>query len=150
MLTDTIRKDAQAALKARDEVRVRTLRSAMAAFTNELVAKGQKPTEQLSDENALAVLGRLAKQRKEASGLFEAGNRPELAARENEELVVIEEYLPEQASGADIEKIVRAKMQEMGIKDKSGTGQLMGAVMKEFGGNADGNIVKQTVEKLLG
>lgn len=148
-MTDTVKHDAQAAMKARDDVRLRTLRSAMAAFTNELVATGRKPTENLSDDEAYAVLKRLAKQRREASEQFEAGSRTDLADREKEELAVLEEYLPAQAPREDIERIARTKMEEMGITDKNKMGHLMGAIMKELGGNADGNEVRQVVESLL-
>ncbi|KKW44822.1 MAG: GatB/Yqey domain-containing protein [Parcubacteria group bacterium GW2011_GWA2_56_21] len=73
MLTAKIRADMTAAMKARDALRVATLRGALAAFTNELVAKGRKPTEELADNDAVTVLKRLAKQRKEASEVYTKG-----------------------------------------------------------------------------
>lgn len=134
-----------AAMKARDDLRVQTLRGALAAFTNELVAKGRKPTEELDDNGAVTVLKRLTKQRKEAAEVYEKGGRAELAEKENKELKIIEEYLPQTASREEIEKVALAK-KAGGITD---AGKLTGAIMKEFAGRADGNDVKEVVQKLF-
>lgn len=138
-----------AAMKARDTLKVNTLRGAMTAFTNELVAKGRKPTEELADADAVTVLKRLGKQRKEAADVYAKGNRPELAAKELSELKIIESYLPQMVSREDIEKVARAKKEELGVTDASGVGKLTGAVMKEFAGGADGNLVKEVVASLF-
>lgn len=149
MLTKQIRTDMVAAMKAKDSVRVNTLRGAITAFTNELVAKSRKPTEELEDADAVTVLKRLAKQRKEAAEVYTKGGRAELAEKELEELKVIEAYLPQMASEADIEKVAKAKMTELGVIDASGIGKLTGVVMKEFAGTADGQVVKAVLAKLL-
>ena len=149
MLTAKIRTDMTAAMKARDSLRVATLRGALAAFTNELVAKGRKPTEELADNDAVTVLKRLAKQRKEASEVYTKGGRAELAEKEQNELKIIEEYLPQSAPREEIEKVARVKMAELGVADASGMGKLTGAVMKEFAGRADGNDVKDVVASLF-
>ena len=138
-----------AAMKARDALRLDTLRGALTAFTNELVAKGRKPTEELTDQEAVVVLKRLAKQRKDSAEQFERGGRSELAEKEKSELAIIEEYVPAGAPKAEIEKVARAKMAELGITDASGAGKLMGAVMKEFAGLADGADVKDVVASLF-
>jgi uncharacterized protein YqeY len=149
MLTQQIKSDMTAAMKARESLKVDTLRGAMTAFTNELVAKGRKPTEELSDPDALAVLKRLAKQRKDSIEQYKAGGRPELAQKEADELAVIEAYLPQTASREEIEKVAKAKKEELGVNDVSGIGKLTGAVMKEFGGRADGNDVKDVLQSLF-
>ena len=149
MLTAKIRTDMTTAMKARDALRVATLRGALAAFTNELVAKGRKPTEELADNDAVTVLKRLAKQRKEAADVYTKGGRAELAEKEQDELKIIEEYLPQSAPREEIEKVARAKMAELGVADASGMGKLTGAVMKEFAGRADGNDVKEVVASLF-
>lgn len=138
-----------AAMKAKDDLRRDTLRGALSAFTNELVAKGRKPTEELADADAVAVLKRLGKQRKEAAEVYTKGDRPELAEKELEELKVIETYLPQTAGREEIEKVARAKKEALGITDASGLGKLTGAVMKEFAGQADGNDVKAVVASLF-
>ena len=145
MLAQKIRTDMTAAMKARDSLRVDTLRGALAAFTNELVAKGRKPTEEISDNDAVIVLKRLAKQRKEAADVYTTGGRAELAQKELSELKIIGEYLPQTASREEIEKIAHAKKEELGVTDASGIGKLTGAVMKEFAGRADGNDVKNAI-----
>src|SRR3989338_6801718 len=149
MLTQKIRTDMTAAMKARDSLKVDTLRGAMSAFTNELVAKGRKPTEELADNDAVTVLKRLAKKRKEAADVYTKGGRAELAEKEQNELKIIEEYLPQSAPREEIEKVARAKMAELGVADASGIGKLTGAVMKKFAGRADGNDVKEVIGILL-
>ena len=155
MLTAKIRTDMTTAMKARDDLRVQTLRGALAAFTNELVAKGKKPTEELDDKDAVTVLKRLAKQRKEAAEVYEKGGRAELAEKESKELKIIEEYLPQMAGPEEIEKVARQKMQELGIEAGlpaealAKAGKLTGAIMKEFAGRADGNDVKVVVASLF-
>ena len=148
MLAAQIKHDMKIAMKAKDDLRVQTLRGAMAAFTNELVAKGKKPTDEVDDAMAMAVLKRLGNQRKDSAEQFEKGNRPELAAKEMTELKIIEGYLPQLASREDIERVARAKKVDMNV-DAAGKGKLMGAVMKELGGNADGGLVKAVVDALF-
>lgn len=150
MMTETIRTDMVAAMKAKEATRLNVLRGALTAFTNELVAKGKKPTDQLEDVDALAVMKRLAKQRKDSIEQFTAGGRPELAEKEKEELAIIEEYLPQLASREQVEETVKKLMGDMDASDKSAAGKLMGATMKELGGNADGAMVKEVVTELLG
>ncbi len=136
-------------MKARDQLRVDTLRGAISACTNELVAKGRKPTDTLEDAEALVVMKRLAKQRKDSIEQFTKGNRPELAEKEAAELAIIESYLPAGASREEIERVARSKKEELGITDAAGAGKLMGAVIKEFSGNADGAMVKEVVVAIL-
>jgi uncharacterized protein len=136
------------AMKAKDEVRLRTLRSLSSAMTNEVVAKKRKPDEFLTDEEAMAVLKRAGSQRKDSIEQFTKGGRPELAEPEAEELAVIQEYLPAQMSRAQVEEIAKAKIAELNA-DKSKMGMLMGAVMKETKGGADGTLVKEVLESLL-
>jgi uncharacterized protein YqeY len=149
MITQQIRSEIPVAMKARDTVRLDTLRGAVTAFTNELVAKGRKPTDELTDPEAMAVLKRLAKQRKDAIEQFEKGGRPELAEKESQELKIIEAYIPQGTPRAEIERVAKAKKAELGVTDASGIGKLTGAVMKEFAGSADGNDVKEVVAALF-
>ena len=149
MITQQIRSEIAVAMKARDTIRLDTLSGAVAAFTNELVAKGRKPTEELNDAEAVVVLKRLAKQRKDSIEQFEKGGRDDLVAKESAELKIIESYLPQGASRTDIERVARAKKEALGVTDASGIGKLTGAVMKEFAGTADGNEVKEVVAALF-
>jgi uncharacterized protein YqeY len=148
-LHEDIKSSLKDAMKAKDAVKLRTVRSALTAFTNELVATKRTPQDRLTDDEALAVIKRLAKQRKESITQYEAADRPELAEPEKEELVVLEGYLPQLMSEDEIRPIAEAKKAELGIEDKSKLGMLVGAVMKELAGKADGSAVKSVVEGLF-
>lgn len=137
------------AMRARDEVKLRTYRSLATAMTNEVVAKKRKPDEFLSDEEALAVVKRAANQRKDSIEQFEAGGRPELAVPEKEELALIEALLPAQMSRDEIEAAARAKMAELGITEKKDAGRFIGALMQDLKGRADGGEVKAVVDSLF-
>ncbi len=146
---ESIKADIPAAMKAKDEVRLRTLRSLVTAMTNEVVAKKRKPDEFLTDEEALAVLKRASNQRKDSIEQFEKGGRLDLVEPEKAELAIIETFLPAQMSEAEIEAVVSAKIAELQA-DKSKVGMLTGAVMKELKGKADGGAVKAVIDRLLG
>jgi len=137
-------------MKARDQVRLDTLRGLTTAFVNELVATKRKPDEVLPDEDALAVIRREVKKRKEAAEAFKKGDRAELAEKERTEQKILEAYLPAMMSEDEVKKIVDAKKAELGVTDKKDMGRLMGAVMKETAGRADGQIVKKIVDSTFG
>lgn len=145
---ESIKAGIKDAMKAREEVKLRTLRSLTTAMTNEVVSKKRKPDEFLTDEEALAVLKRSANQRKDSIEQFEKAGRMELAEPEKAELAVIESFLPAQMSREEIAVVVKAKIAELNA-DKSKAGQLTGAVMKELKGQADGGEVKAVVDELL-
>ncbi len=144
-----IRDEVKTAMLAKDTVRLNTLRGLLAAFTNEAVAKKKKPSDELTDEEALDVIKRAVKQRKDSIEQFRKGNREDLAVSEEAELAILSTYLPVQVSKEEILKVAEAKKIEVGVTDKSGMGKLMGAVMKELKGNADGNDVKAVIESIL-
>ncbi|HVX90485.1 MAG TPA: GatB/YqeY domain-containing protein [Candidatus Paceibacterota bacterium] len=146
---ESIKAGIPAAMRAKDEVTLRTLRSLTTAMTNEVVAKKRKPDEFLTDEEAITVLKRASNQRKDSIEQFDKAGRADLSEPEKAELVVIESYLPAMMSREEIETVVKAKIAEMGA-DKSKAGMLIGAVMKELKGTADGGDVKAVVGALLG
>jgi uncharacterized protein len=148
-LHEQIKDTLKEALKAKEAVRLQTVRSMLTAFTNELVATGRKPQDWLNDAEVLTVIKRLAKQRKESIVQYEAANRPELAVPEKAELIVLEGYLPQLMSQDEIRPIAEAKKAELGVSDRSKLGILVGAVMKELAGKADGGDVKTVVESLF-
>ena len=148
-LVEQIKGEIKEAMKAKEADKLTVLRSIASGFTNELVASGKTPQDEVTDDLAMTVIKRAAKQRKDAIEQFEKGGRPELAEKEKEELALIEGYLPEMMSEEKVKEIVESKKQELGISDKSGMGQLMGAVMKETSGQADGQVVKKLVDEAL-
>lgn len=137
------------AMKAKDAVRVGVLRGLSSAFTNELVAKKMKPDGELGDEDALTVITREARKRKDSIEQFEKGGRPELAESEKAELAILEEYLPAQMSYDEILAFVKQKQAETGMTDKSKAGQFTGTIMKDLKGKADGQLVKQAIDSLF-
>src|SRR3990167_10917654 len=149
MLHEQIQKGIKEAMLAKDAVRLETLRGMVAAFTNELVAKKRKPTEMLADEEALAVIARLSKQRKDSIEQFKKGNREDLVKSEEAELAILETYLPKMLERSEVEKVARAKVSELGITEASKKGMLMSALMKELKGKADGSMVKEVVDSLF-
>jgi hypothetical protein len=103
----------------------------------------------LDDAGVLGVIKRLAKQRKESIAQFDAAGRTDLSTVEKEELVILESYLPTLMSEDAIRPLAEAKKAEMGITDKSKMGMLVGSLMKELQGKADGADVKRVVESLF-
>jgi len=148
-LHQEIKTSMKEAIKARDAVKLRTVRSIVTACTNELTNTNRTPQDWLKDEETLAVIKRLTKQRKESILQFEANARPELAVPEKEELAVLEAYLPQLMSKEEIKPIAEAKKAELSVNDKAKMGVLVGAVMKELAGKADGGDVKAVVEELF-
>lgn len=149
MLHNQIKEKIKEALKAHNELELSVLRGLSAAFTNELVASKRKPDEILPDEEVLSVIKKQAKQRKDSIEQFKAGGRDELAEKEQEELGILLVYLPEEMGRDEVEKIAKAKKEELGVTDKSKMGILIGAIMKEAKGKADGAVVKEVVDSLF-
>ena len=148
---ENIKNQMKEAMMAKDAVRLSVLRGLVAAFMNELIAK-KNPAPLIGDDEANTVIKRQVKQRKDSIEQFTAGGRKDLVKAESAELAILETFLPQMTSRADIEKVVKAKIKEAGGAaklDKAKMGQFMGSVMKEFKGKADGSLVKEVVESLL-
>jgi len=149
MLHEQIKNGIKEAMMAKDTLRLKAFRAMSAAFTNELVAKSRKPQEMLKDEEAIAVIVRLAKQRNDSINQFRKGGREDLVKEEEAELAILETYLPKMMDKSEVEKIVQAKKGELGITDATKRGVLMSAVMKDLKGKVDGNLVKEVVDSLF-
>ncbi len=146
---ETIKQSIPEALRAHDEVRLRTLRSLVTAMTNEAIAKKRKPNEFLTDDEAIAVVKRAANQRKDSIEQFEKASRNDLVEPEKAELTILESYLPSIMSREEILPIAKAKMAELGVTTKADAGKFTGALMKDLKGKADGGDVKAVVDSLL-
>jgi hypothetical protein len=149
MLQQKIREDLKDAMRAKDELKLNVVRGFLSAFTNELVSKKRKPQDELSDEEVTTVLQRLVKQRKDSIDQYTAGGRADLAQQEEAEMKIIETYLPEMMSYEAILEAVKNKQQELGATDKTKSNMLMGSVMKDLKGKADGTLVKKAVDSLF-
>jgi hypothetical protein len=151
-LQQQIRSEMQKALKERDELRLSVLRGVITSITNELVAKGRGPQGDMTDEEVIDVLRREVKKRREAAEQFKAGKRTDLAEIEVSELTILEPYLPQMASKEEIRTVTEMKMKELEMHPDNGSqkGALIGAVMKEMKGQANGGDVKAVVEEIFG
>lgn len=143
-IQEKVDQDLKQALKNHEETKLSVLRMLKTALKNaEIAKKGE-----LTDEDTLKVLSTQSKQRKDSISQYENGSRQDLADKEKEELQIIAEYLPEQMSEEDIRKIVVEKVSEAG--EGANFGQIMGAVMREVGQNADGQAVRKILEEEMG
>ena len=148
-LQQQIKSQIMGAMKARDSVRLETLRGLSAQFVNELVVLKRKPDAELLDDETITVIRRAVKQRKDSIEQFEKGNRKDLADKEKAELVILETYLPQMMNKNDMMKIAETRKSELGVTSKSDSGKLMSALMKDLKGKADGSIVKEVVDEIL-
>jgi len=139
--------DLTTAIKARDELRMRTLRGVLSAITNEEVAGAQ--ARALSDDEIVRVLGREAKKRREAAEAFDAGNRPELAERERAEGGVIDDYLPAQLTDDELRALVAAAVDEANAAGPQAMGAVMKLVTPRVAGRAEGGRVAAEVRRQL-
>ncbi len=149
MLHEQIKNSIKEAMLAKNAVLLETLRSMVAAFTNELVSKNKKPNEMLTDEEVLTVITRLSKQRKDSIEQFKKGNREDLVKVEEAQLAILETYLPKLMEKSEIEKIAKNKKEELDITDATKKGLLMQMLMKDLKGKADGGMVKEVVDALF-
>ncbi|HUG94856.1 MAG TPA: GatB/YqeY domain-containing protein [Pleomorphomonadaceae bacterium] len=135
----------RAAMKARDAVRVSTLRLAMAAAHNRQIELGHE----LTDAEVVEVLDRQVKQRRESIELYRKGGRPELADAEEAELAVLREFLPEPLTDAELERLARDAVAATDAKGPTDMGRVMGALVPQTRGRADGKAVSELVRRLL-
>ncbi len=149
MLHEKIEADLKTALKSGEKERAGVLRFLISAVKNYQIETKTKDKEYLPDEEIISVLKKQAKQRKDSIEGYQKGGRTEMTEKENAELAIIESYLPEQIGEEKIREAVKAKISELGVSDKSEFGKLMGAVMAELKGQADGAVVKKVVEEEL-
>lgn len=145
MLADSINQKIQEAMKARNEIRVSTLRLLASAFNYERIAK----QHELSEEEELTVIRREAKKRKEAIEAYEKANVQEKADREKKELAILEKFLPLQMSDEELEKMVDASISQTGAKSVAEIGKVMGVVMPKVAGRAEGGRVSDLVKSRL-
>lgn len=148
-LHETIKNNIKESMKAGDKIRLEVMRGLVTAFTNELVSKSRTPQEMLSDEEALAVITRLSKQRKDSIEQFTKGGRMDLVEEEAKQLAILSEYLPKLMEVGEVEDFVKGKIAEFGTIDTTKKGMFMATLMKDLKGKADGAMVKEVVDKLF-
>jgi uncharacterized protein len=146
-LKDRLRGDLTEAMKARDEVRTRTLRMALTSITREEVAG--KSARELTDDEVISVLTREAKRRREAAEAFAAAGRDEQAAAERAEGVILDGYLPVQLTDDELAAMVAAVIDETGASGMAAMGQVMRTLTPRVAGRADGARVAAEVRRRL-
>jgi uncharacterized protein YqeY len=149
-LREQLSSDLKDALRQRDVVRKRTIRSVIAGVKQaetELDASGNRVI--LDDDGILAVIAQQAKQRKESITEYRKGGREDLVAEEEAELVILEAYLPQQLTREEIEVQARQVVAEVGASDPGDLGKVMKPLMARLKGRADGRLVNQVVRELL-
>lgn len=152
MLHTTLKDELKTAMKAKEATKVTVIRDILAGVTNQLVADKRTPQDTPEDELILKVIKSKAKQRKDSIEQFEAAGRTDLSETEKVELAILETYLPEGMSEAEIKQIVSEQIAATGATSKADLGKLMGAVMgaiKQSGKDADGKLVQKAVLEVL-
>lgn len=148
-LKDRISEDIKAAMKAKDKLRLETVRSIKKVLLEEESTARGKGRDTLTEEEELAVLTRLSKQRKDAIAQYNDANREDLADKEAAELAIIEEYLPAQLSDEEVEAVIDELIAKTGASSTKDMGKVMGPAMKELKGRADGAKVQSMVKAKL-
>lgn len=141
-----ILEDMKTAMRSQEKDRLATIRLILAALKQREVDE----RIELSDEQVLATLNKMIKQRRDSITQFEAGNRPDLAQKEAEEVRVIQQYLPAQLSEAEVEEAVAAAIQESGAASAKDMGKVMGLLKAKLQGKADMTVVSAKVKEKLG
>jgi uncharacterized protein len=144
-LQDRIETAMRDSMRARDERRTQTLRMAMSAAHNREIELGRS----LADEDYVEILSRQVKQRRESIEAFRAGGRDTMAADEEAEAAILAEFLPEPLSADELERLVGAAIAETGATSPADLGKVMGKVVPQTKGRADGKAVSDLVRRLL-
>lgn len=148
MLKQQLKDELKQSMLAKDELRTSVLRMLISAITYYEIQKGGAGYE-ATDEDVLSVIDKQVKQRKDSIEQFEKAGRPELAAKEKQEMDMLVKYLPEQMSEEEARQIVEETVAGLGNVTMADMGKVMGAVMPKLKGKADGNIVSKLVRETL-
>jgi uncharacterized protein YqeY len=148
-IKDQIMADLKQAMKNKEQDKLRVLRSIKSKLLEREISERKEGEASLSDEQTIEVLMKAAKQRKESIEQFEKGDRNDLADAEKAELEIIDSYLPEMLSEEEVRDAAREKIEELGANDMSDMGQVMGTLMQELKGKAEGSVVSKVVKDEL-
>lgn len=133
------------AMKNKEKQRLSVIRMVKSALQNEAI----KLQKELTEDEALTVLNRELKQRKDSLHEFEKANREDLAEKVREEVVILKAYMPEQLSEEEVTEIVKQTIQEVGASSKADMGKVMGAIMPKVKGKTDGSVINRLVQQYL-
>jgi uncharacterized protein YqeY len=147
-LFDIISEDIKSAMKAKDKVKLETLRNIKKVFLEAKTAPGANDT--LTDDAALKIMQKLVKQGKDSATLYKEQGRQDLADAELAQVAVIETYLPKQMSAEELEVALKAIIAEVGAEGPKDMGKVMGTATKKLAGLAEGRAISAKVKELLG
>jgi uncharacterized protein YqeY len=149
-LREQINDSVKEAMKAKDQKRLATLRLMNAAIKDrDIAARSETSRELLSDDDLLGLFGKMIKQREDSIAAYEAGNRPELAQAEKDEIAVIREFMPRQMSAEDAQAAITHVIGEVGATSIKDMGKVMNALKERFAGQMDFGKASGTVKTLL-
>ena len=163
MLKQQIQQDVNNALKSKDQFSSEVLRMALAAIISKEKEKRYKLSKEdddikeedlmqasaLSDDEIISVISSEIKKRKDAIGLYEKGNRQELADKEKKEIEILQKYLPEQLSEVELKKIIEESVEKVGAREIKDMGKVMADLAPKIKGKADGGEISKMVKELL-
>ena len=148
-LKERIGEDIKSAMKAKDKVRLETVRGIKKAILEKEVALRPKGQDSLTEEQEIELLAQQAKQRRDSIEQFQKAGRDDLAAKEQQELAILETYLPKQVDDSELESIVDEIIASVGATSPKDLGKVMGAAMKQLKGKADGKKIQALVKSKL-
>ncbi len=148
-LKDRIAEDIKVAMKAKDQVRLETVRSIKKVILEEETSARGAGKDSLTETQEMELLARLAKQRRDSIEQYTQAGRQELADQEAAELAIIEEYLPKQLSDGEIIHIIDEIIAEVGASSPKDLGKVMSPIMEQLKGKADGKKIQEMVKKKL-
>lgn len=141
-----ITEDLKAAMRNKDQAALRAIRAIKSAV---LLFKTSGSGEELNEENEIKLLQKLVKQRKDSLEIYRQQNRPELASVEEEEIAVIEQYLPKQLSPEELSTFIKNLIQENGVTEIKEMGKIIGLASKALAGKSEGKAISEEVKKQL-
>ena len=145
-LEQKVMEEMKGAMRAKDEAALRTLRAIKAAI---LLEKTSGSGTEISEADETKMLQKMAKQRRDSLDIFVQQNREDLAAKEREELAIIERFLPAQMSAEELQVVIKEIIAQTGASTPADMGKVMGVATKQLAGKADGKLISETVKQLL-
>ncbi|KMP12297.1 glutamyl-tRNA amidotransferase [Candidatus Nitromaritima sp. SCGC AAA799-A02] len=145
-LKEKLLSDMKGALKARDSLKLNTIRG----LNSEIKNREIDLRHELGDDDIISIISTQIKKRKEAAALFDKGGRADLCEKENQEMTILQEYLPEQVSEEDLRRRVQEVIAELRVAEMKDLGKVMKTIIPEFKGRADNNQIKNLVTEYLG
>ncbi|MCB9047576.1 MAG: GatB/YqeY domain-containing protein [Chitinophagales bacterium] len=145
-LEEKVMAEMKAAMKAKNEAELRTLRAIKSAI---LLEKTSGSGSEITEADEMKMLQKMAKQRRDSLDIFTQQNRADLAAKEEEELAILERFLPKPFSAEELETELKAIIAQVGAASPADMGKVMGVASKQLAGKADGKTISETVKRLL-